>query len=335
MHGRRSLNPDLAFDPDPERLYRILRTPRQSIPEIQHMANNMNLGDGTGLNQNPLIPHARTLQDYYRPTAYTSPSCILLPATVANFEIKPNIIQMLPTYHGQLNENPYRHLQNFLEVNTTFKLTLSDDQVRLRLFPFTLKDRAKEWLYSLAHNSISTWEELQAEFLKKYFPVGRTNKIRNEIITFTQQPNEQFHESWERMKSLLRSCPHHDVPKWQLVQRFHEGVCDQHKTLIDASCGGTFMKKTPDDAWDLLEDLSENSLHSATLYRTEGHLPGRSASRGGMYDVKPTNSLEHQVASLTERFDRFFSQLPSHSRETRVDLCGFQSERTLACPRGT
>ncbi|GAV67328.1 LOW QUALITY PROTEIN: hypothetical protein CFOL_v3_10834, partial [Cephalotus follicularis] len=70
-----------------------------------------------------------------------------------------------------------------------------------------------------------------------------------------------FHESWERLKDLIRKCPHHAVPKWQLVQCFYDGLTAQNRQMVDASCGGTFMHKSEDEAWQLFESLSENSLH--------------------------------------------------------------------------
>jgi hypothetical protein len=87
----------------------------------------------------------------------------------------------------------------------------------MRLFIFALKDRAKHWFQSLRPNSITSWDQLQQVFLKQYFPIGRTNDIRRAITSITQYEGEPFHETWERPKDLLRLCPHHAVPKWQLV----------------------------------------------------------------------------------------------------------------------
>ncbi|KAJ9189234.1 hypothetical protein P3X46_000551, partial [Hevea brasiliensis] len=42
---------------------------------------------------------------------------------------------------------------------------VSDDAARLKLFPFSLKDRALDWLDSLPHNSITNWEQLTDAFL--------------------------------------------------------------------------------------------------------------------------------------------------------------------------
>ncbi|GAV62963.1 LOW QUALITY PROTEIN: hypothetical protein CFOL_v3_06485, partial [Cephalotus follicularis] len=70
-----------------------------------------------------------------------------------------------------------------------------------------------------------------------------------------------FHESWERLKDLIRKCPHHVIPKWQLVQCFYDGLTAQNR-MVDASCGGTFMHKNEDEAWQLFESIGENSLHN-------------------------------------------------------------------------
>ena len=97
---------------------------------------------------------------------------------------------------------------------------------------FSLKDKAKHWLNTLEPNSITTWAQLQQEFLKKYFPRGKTNQFRRAITTFAQLDGEQFHESWERLRDLIRKCPHHAVPKWQLVQAFYEGLTNSNRLWL-------------------------------------------------------------------------------------------------------
>ena len=94
----------------------------------------------------------------YVPSTYTSPSCLQLPnVTAAHYELKSSIIQMLPSFYGLSNEDPYKHLDEFLEICTTIKLqNFSEDALKMRLFPFSLKDKAKYWLNSLEPNSITS-----------------------------------------------------------------------------------------------------------------------------------------------------------------------------------
>ena len=80
-------------------------------------------------------------------------------------------------------------------------------------------------------------------------------------MSFGQLEGEQFQQSWERLKELIRICPHHQVPKWHLVQSFYDGLAEGVHQMVDSSFGGTFMMKIEDEAWNLFETLSENSMH--------------------------------------------------------------------------
>ena len=58
-------------------------------------------------------------------------------------------------FHGMEYENPYQHIKEFEDVCNTFREGgASIDLMRLKLFPFTLKDKAKVWLNSLRPRSI-------------------------------------------------------------------------------------------------------------------------------------------------------------------------------------
>jgi hypothetical protein len=64
--------------------------------------------------------------------------------TAAQYEIKSSIIQMLPSFYGLNNEDPYKHLYEFIEICSTIRLqNFSEDALRIHLFPFSLKDKAK------------------------------------------------------------------------------------------------------------------------------------------------------------------------------------------------
>jgi hypothetical protein len=160
---------------------------------------------------------------------YTSSTCLRLPdITAAQCEIEPSTIQSLPSFIGHSTENPYDFLSEFLAICYTINLFgFTEDALRMHLFPFSLKKRVKHMFHSLAPNSITSWAQLQREFLKKYFPIGKTNDIRKAITSISQYEGEQLYEmTWERLKDLLWSCPHHAVPKWHLVQSVYEGLTE-------------------------------------------------------------------------------------------------------------
>ena len=55
------------------------------------------------------------------------------------------------------------------------------EQIKLRVFPFSLVDKAKDLLYYLPSGSIITWEGLKKQFLEKFFPASKAANIRKDI----------------------------------------------------------------------------------------------------------------------------------------------------------
>ena len=136
----------------------------------------------------------RTLRDYMNPTRTGAPSCIVFPPEASWFNFKLGIIQLLPTFHGLESENPYLHLRDFEEVcNTYTDQNCSMNIIRLKLFPFSLKDKAKTWLQNLRSGSVRTWNNMQEQFLKKFFPPHRTNSFKRQITSFTQKNGETLY----------------------------------------------------------------------------------------------------------------------------------------------
>ena len=204
-------------------------------------------------------PNFRTLREYLHPARQSTPSCIILPLNQQAFNLKPGMIQLLPTFHGMDSENPYIHIKDFEEVcNTFIDRTCTEETIRLKLFPFSLKDKAKLWLNSLRPRSIGTWREMQAEFLKKYFPTHRTAALQRQMMNFSCSPNESFHQAWERFKDLLNACPHHGFEMWRLVSFFYDSLTADFKRLVSTMCNGEFYDKEPSEAFDFFDQLAEN-----------------------------------------------------------------------------
>ncbi|KAF7808222.1 uncharacterized protein G2W53_034965 [Senna tora] len=240
----------------------------------------------------------RNVFDYATPKLDGLQHSIRRPSIQANnFEIKPATIQLLQAngqFGGSPIEDPNNHILNFLEICDTFKHNgVSDDAIRLRLFPFSLRDKAKVWLQSLPEGSISTWEELAQQFLTKYFPLGKTAKMRNDITSFVLLDNESLYEAWERFKELLRKCPHHGLPKWLQVQTLYNGLSSEIRTSIDAAAGGALMSKSVDAAYTLLETMSSNNHQ----WHSDRHVHARVA---GVQDSDMFASLSSQIAALTK-----------------------------------
>ena len=94
------------------------------------------------------------------------------------------------------NENLNTHLTNFIEVCDTVKYNrVTEEALRLRLFPLSLGDKAKHWLPSQPPNSITLWNDLVQKFLTKFFPPSKIAQLVQEINTYRQLKGENLAEA--------------------------------------------------------------------------------------------------------------------------------------------
>ena len=189
MLGRRSLNLELQpFDCEIERTYRKNLNQIDNQDYLEHQIDNQDYLEIQNFNMGE-EGERRTMRDYSVPLQFNAPSCIVLPlTTAAHFELKPGVIQLLPTFYGLEKEDPYHHVKEFLDICATFRFqNFSEESIKLRLFPFSLKDKAKAWLNSLEVGSITSWDTLTRKFLNKYFSIHKTTTLRREIASFNQK----------------------------------------------------------------------------------------------------------------------------------------------------
>ncbi|XP_021737522.1 uncharacterized protein LOC110704041 [Chenopodium quinoa] len=208
-------------------------------------------------------PPTKMLREYAMPDASSTFASIVRPSVQANnFELKPALIHIVQQdqFGGSPIECPLEHLANFLEKCDTIKLNgVSEYAISLRLFSFSLIDKARKWLSSKSSDPFTTWTSLSQAFLNKFFPPAKTAKLRNDITNFTQNELESLYESWERFKDLQHQRPHHGIPDWLLVQTFYNGLNHSNRSTIYATAGGALMSKTTEEANKLIEELAFNN----------------------------------------------------------------------------
>ncbi|RVW72752.1 hypothetical protein CK203_057288 [Vitis vinifera] len=205
----------------------------EATPEDQHSHH------GHQDNPNEFI----SMRDRMHPPRMSAPSCIVPPTE--QLVIRPHIVPLLPTFHGMESENPYAISRN------------------LKMF-----DKAKIWLNSLRPRSIRTWTDLQAEFLKKFFPTHRTNGLKRQISNFSAKENEKFYECWE-------TTPRNNV--WR-----------------------DFMSKNPEEAMDFLSYVAEVSRGWDEPHRGEvGKMksqPNAFNAKAGMYTLNEDDDMKAKFA---------------------------------------
>jgi len=197
------------------------------------------------------------------PDAKAIPSGFTLPETlVKDFEVKPALLSLVERnmFSGLPKEDPHKHIRIFCDYCSTVKHAgITQSQLRMILFPFSLDGDARDWITDLDKETlgINTWDKLALAFYQKYYPTEKTSRLRTQITSFEQTSQESLTDAWERFKKLIRECPHHGLEKWFLVVTFYNGLFEESRDVLDSAANGRFMNNTKDDkAWDLIEEMS-------------------------------------------------------------------------------
>ena len=237
-----------------------------------------------------------TLGDYWKPVVMQNYSAIRhQPINANNFELKAGLISLVQQqqFGGHSYEDPYGHISTFLRLCYTVKMNgVEHDVIKLRLFPFSLTDKAQNWFESLSKGSIDTWGDLVRIFLIKFFPPQVTSQLRVEICQFKQGVTETLYDAWDRYKDLLRRCPPHGFELWFQAQTFYYGLNYATSSMVDARAGGSIMKKTAKEAYQLFEDLTKNNYQVPS----EKVMGRRTAS---VLEVDRLSAIEAKLAALT------------------------------------
>nr|GEV36105.1 reverse transcriptase domain-containing protein [Tanacetum cinerariifolium] len=176
------------------------------------------------------------------------------------FGLKNDMIQQVQIscpFHGLPGDDANKHLDKFMHVTQSIKVNgVTDDALRLYLFPHSLTHHAIAWFDRLPRNSINTFEQMAKMFLGKYFPPFIVTKLINEITKFCQRPDESLFEAWECYKLSADRCPNHNMLPVTQIYTFYNGLTLRHRDTINAAAGGTFMKRRPEECYDLIENMT-------------------------------------------------------------------------------
>ena len=82
------------------------------------------------------------------------------------------------------------------------------------------------------------------------------HRDRNYIYNFWPREGESIALAWGRLKSMLYSCPNHELSREIIIQNFYARLSRNDQTMLSTSCASSFMKKTIEFRWDLLERIN-------------------------------------------------------------------------------
>ncbi|KAM1440042.1 hypothetical protein ACFXTO_013840 [Malus domestica] len=259
------------------------------------------------------------------------PLCIQYPKAAQNktdeFELKSSLLHHILKFHGLSMKDPNKHLKEFEVVCLSMTPVNVDGSIlKIKAFPFSLLEKAKDWLYELAPGTVTSKESMKRAFLEKFFPTSRVILLRKRISGIQQNQGESFPTYYERFKTLVASCPQHQMKEELLLQYFYEGLLPIERQMLDASTGGALVDKTPMAAKTLIANRALN----AQQYESVGQRDNPRQQQ--VNEVSAIFELQNQMANLTT----LLSQVVENPKEQSVATCGVCSMNghlTDKCPQ--
>ncbi|XP_021751824.1 uncharacterized protein LOC110717431 [Chenopodium quinoa] len=332
MTRKSKKSPLIPVDPELNRTLRNVRRLLQGTPEFSIVYLDSDPEEVFGTNEEDNMgenPPQPLLRDYNHPNAFQLRSGIRLPTTNANnFELSPQLIRMIQSdqFGGSPHECPFAHLDNFLELCTTIKQNnISEEFIRMHMFQFSLRDKAKHWLRTVEEGSLSTWDEVTRAFLGKYCPPEKTAELRRKITNFNQDIDETLSEAWERFKDYTRKCPHHGFTSWIIVQSFYDGLTPISRANLDSGAGGSLKKLSVDDAYKMIEEVAKHYAYGGDRRQPQ-------TKKGGIHDLSAIDLIASKFDMLAHKLDQAtLTPSSSSSQVMSCETCGGNDHLSSYC----
>lgn len=85
------------------------------------------------------------------------PLSIVYPNLEVGFKLKFGLMHLLPIFRGLVGDESNKHMKEFHIVCYNMKpFGITEKKIKLKTFPFSLVDSAKEWMYYLTLETITT-----------------------------------------------------------------------------------------------------------------------------------------------------------------------------------
>jgi hypothetical protein len=169
------------------------------------------------------------------------------------------VFDLLRSSSGEGSRSALDHLQLIDGRFTLFKLAeISEDKVKRKLLYLSLDGDARVLLCSINEEYRLDQEDLKKAFYLKYYPPIKSYCDRGHIYNFWPHPGEIITQAWGRLKKCLHKNPCLVLSKSIILINFYVRLPSFQKDLLDNSSGGSFTNRRTEDAWGLLNLISEN-----------------------------------------------------------------------------
>nr|GEX37952.1 reverse transcriptase domain-containing protein [Tanacetum cinerariifolium] len=119
---------------------------------------------------------------------------------------------------------------------------------------------------------------------------------------------------------MIQNNHGHNLSKGNIIKIFYHGLCEITQEVLNAAAGGIFLYKTPNQAYQLLEDKVLLKLDLAKNQKTKSSLKKTVAFADDGSSNSDTDKIIARMDAMTLKMDAQYKELQSYAKKTKPDL---------------
>ncbi|GJW43573.1 hypothetical protein Tco_0072372 [Tanacetum coccineum] len=146
------------------------------------------------------------------------------------------------------------------------------------------------------------------------------DRLLGEIRAFSQHEYKSLTDAWLRMKEMILNCHGHNLSKGNIIKIFYHGLNEITQEVLNATTGGIFLYKMPNQAYQLLEDKVLLKLNWAKNQKTKSSLKKIVAFADECNSNSDTDKIMARMDAMTMKMDAQYKELQSRAKQPTSDL---------------
>ncbi|CAM8963487.1 unnamed protein product [Rhodiola kirilowii] len=246
---------------------------------------------------------------------------------LAAITVSTSVVHHLPKFSGTKGESAISHLTRYHGLCLNLKPHGADVEIfKLKAFYFSLTDAATDWFLSLPPDSIYTWDQMQKQFVSKYYPAGRAAQVRKQLQELKQGPNETMYEYVEKFLALEKSCCNLELPEKVIVEYMLDGLRRLERKLLEALAGGNLMNLTPARVKQKIISVAESER-----FQDESTKEDEYARTKNVSTVEPSiSAMAAEMKEMRELMKHVVRRQPVQVKS--CEFCTATDHKTDECP---
>jgi hypothetical protein len=159
-------------------------------------------------------------------------------------------------FAGGLDENPYKHLQDFEEICATLMISrMNHETLKWKAFLFSLMGWAKQWYKLYVSSCHGSWVILKDQLCFSFFLLSKIIDLHNDVLNFAQKEGESLGAAWSRYNQLVFLGSELSILDAMFMHNFVHGLGTESAEYLDMTSGGVFVHCTVEEGNLILDRI--------------------------------------------------------------------------------